>query len=385
MVDYQHEQQVAHTFALSYQRLNPADLADVLALACLVRAACFAPGEPIPRELLLATLDPQADQQLRADALRRLRELGLLQQQAEDNLILHPLLSALVQQVVGQPGTDGQAGLLDTAREVVEKIVQAEAERLNQTGQPEPLLAWQPQLRAVAEAAAARRSEAAAGLYNELGHHLWMLADYAGAQAAYARALAIDEALFGSDHPNVAIDANNLGSVLRDLGDLNGAQAALERALAIDQTHFGSDHLNIAIDANNLGMVLQDLGDLNGAQATYARALAIDEAHFGPTHPQVARDLNNLGLVLQALGDLEEARAAYARALAIDEAYFGPHHPKVAKYVNNLGLLLQELGDPSGARAVFERALAIFEQVLGPEHPHTRRVQRNLATLEQGV
>jgi tetratricopeptide (TPR) repeat protein len=385
MVDYKDEQQLAHTFALNYECLNPADPTDALALACLVRAACFAPDEPIPRELLLATLELRSDRQLQLDALRRLQELGLLQPAADDTLILHRLPGTLVQQAVGQAAADGQASPLDTAREAVAKVVQAEAERLNQTGRPEPLLAWQPQLWALAEAAAARRSEAAAGLYNELGHHLWMLADYAGARAAYAQALTLDETLFGSDHPTVAIDANNLGSVLRDLGDLHGAQTALQRALAIDEARSGPDHFNVAIDANNLGMVLQDLGDLSGAQAAYARALAIDEAYFGPTHPQVARDLNNLGMVLQALGNLDEARAAYVRALAIDEAYFGLHHPKVAKYINNLGLLMQELGDLSGARAVFERALAIFEQGLGTEHPHTRRVRRNLVNLEQGI
>jgi hypothetical protein len=57
--------------------------------------------------------------------------------------------------------------------------------------------------------------------------------DLAGARAAIERALAIDEAAFGPDHPNVVIRVNNLGSVLQDLGDLAGARVALERVLAI--------------------------------------------------------------------------------------------------------------------------------------------------------
>jgi Tetratricopeptide repeat len=35
---------------------------------------------------------------------------------------------------------------------------------------------------------------------------------------------------------------NNLGRVLRDLGDLAGARAAFERALAIWERVFGPDH-----------------------------------------------------------------------------------------------------------------------------------------------
>jgi len=51
-----HELNVQATFALSYQRLDPADPIDALAIAALARAAQLAPGEPFPRELLLATL-----------------------------------------------------------------------------------------------------------------------------------------------------------------------------------------------------------------------------------------------------------------------------------------------------------------------------------------
>ncbi len=41
-----HEQSVARTFALSYERLDTTDPTDKLAVALLARSACFAPGEP---------------------------------------------------------------------------------------------------------------------------------------------------------------------------------------------------------------------------------------------------------------------------------------------------------------------------------------------------
>jgi Tfp pilus assembly protein PilF len=53
--------------------------------------------------------------------------------------------------------------------------------------------------------------------------------------AATSRALAIREAVYGPDHPEVANDLYNLGIVLRELGDLSAARAALERALAIGE------------------------------------------------------------------------------------------------------------------------------------------------------
>jgi hypothetical protein len=47
------------------------------------------------------------------------------------------------------------------------------------------------------------------------------------------RTLAIDEAAYGADHPDVATDLNNLAQILWDLGDVAGARPLQERALAI--------------------------------------------------------------------------------------------------------------------------------------------------------
>ena len=92
----------------------------------------------------------------------------------------------------------------EAARAEVEQAVVKEADRLNQHGDPQPLLTWQPQLRAVAEAADRDDRPAAARLLNGLGFDLRIVADLAGAKAAVQRALDIDERTYGPDHPNVA-------------------------------------------------------------------------------------------------------------------------------------------------------------------------------------
>ena len=78
-----HEQDVARTFALSIDQLDVADVVDALAIALLNRAAHFAPGEPIPRDLLLSTAPAQTDDAEAAlqleDALQRLTDLGMLE------------------------------------------------------------------------------------------------------------------------------------------------------------------------------------------------------------------------------------------------------------------------------------------------------------------
>jgi len=231
-----------------------------------------------------------------------------------------------------------------------------------------------------------RRGEADA--LNNLGMVLQDLGDLAGAKENYERALEIDEAAFGSDHPRVARDVNNLGSVLHargfllhQRGDLEDAKRHLERALQIDQAVYGKDHPDVAIRLNNLGSVLYALGDLEDAKKHLERALQIDQAIYGPNHPNVATDLDNLGKVLHVLGDLEGAKQHYTRAIEIDEGVHGPDHPSVATSVNNLGAVLQDLGDLAGAEKYMRRALDIYERCLVYGHPWTQIARGNLERL----
>ena len=218
-------------------------------------------------------------------------------------------------------------------------------------------------------------------LLNQAGLYLRGRAEFARARACFERALKIDEAAYGPEHPNVAASVNNLGLVLRDQGELAGARACFERALKAAEAAYGPEHPNVATVVNNLGLVLIAQGDLGGARACFERALKIDEATYGPDHPNVARDVNNLGSVLEAQGDLAGARAYFEQALKIAEAAYGPEHPNVAAYVNNLGGVLKAQGDLTGARSCFERALKIDEAAYGPDHPEVATDVNNLGLV----
>jgi tetratricopeptide (TPR) repeat protein len=231
---------------------------------------------------------------------------------------------------------------------------------------------------AIAEANHGPDHPTVATYVNNLGDVLRDLGDLAGARSHFERALLIDEAVYGPDDPSVAVRANHLGEVMRALGDLAGARALLERALRIDEATLGPGHPEVARHVNNLGSVLQDLGELARARTLLERALLIDEAAYGPDHPTVAVDVNNLGTVLREQGDLDGAKAHLKRALRIDEAVYGPDHPSVALRVNNLGDVLRQLGDLDGAKAYLERALRIDQAVYGPDHP---RVAVDLSNL----
>ena len=79
---------------------------------------------------------------------------------------------------------------------------------------------------------------------------------------------------------------------------LGEAEPLMRRALAIDEASYGPDHPDVAIDLNNLAQLLQATNRLGEAEPLMRRALAIDEASYGPDHPNVAIDLNNLASLL---------------------------------------------------------------------------------------
>jgi tetratricopeptide (TPR) repeat protein len=370
-----HEAHVGRTFALSLDRLDPASTADALALKLLVRAAWFAPGEPIPRPLLLQSAEIDSSDMAAAldgeDALQRLIDLGLLEVDDRGNPLMHRLVAAWARSVAEA----------DVGRVAVEATMIAEAIRLNEIRSPAPLRAWQAHLRLVTDRASGRQDGMAARLCEEMGLHLWQEGDYAGGRPYLERAVALQGTVSGPEHPATARSLNSLGCLLGAQGDYPAARSAYERSLGIREKALGPEHSDTAQSLNDLGWLLVRQGDPAGARPCFEQALSIREKVLGPDHQDTAQSLNNLGGLLEDQGDLAGARAYYERSLAILKKVLGPDHPNTAFSLSNLGWLLSQQGDLAGASAYYERALAIREKGLGLDHPDTGRSLLGLGVL----
>jgi tetratricopeptide (TPR) repeat protein len=148
---------------------------------------------------------------------------------------------------------------------------------------------------------------------------------------------------------------------LRSQGRHAEALPLYQRVLRIDEAVYGPDHHQVAVDLNYVGRALSVLGRHVEALSLHERALRIDEAVYGPDHPQMANDLNDVGRELSALGRHVEALPLQERALRIHEAAYGPDHPRVAVYLNDVGRELLAPGRSAEALALQERALRIDE------------------------
>ena len=366
-----HDLDVGKTFAVSMRRLDASDRTDELARALLASAAFFAPGEPIPADLLVATLSEQPDDLDLEDALARLAELGLINLEGSGDPVIHRLVACYADAELADSQTQPR----------VEDAILSKAIALNKAGYPKPLLAWQAHLRVITNRAVEREDEQAAGLCNTLGDHLQSVASYGQARPYYEQALAIWKKVLGNQHPHTSLSLNNLGYLLQAMGELEAARPYYEQALAIWMKVSGDQHPHTALSLNNLGYLLRAMGELEAARPYFEQALAIWKKVLGDQHPHTAQSLNNLGALLNSMGELEAARPYYEQALAIRKKVLGDQHPDTAQSLNNLGYLLQAMGELEAARPYYEQALAIWKKVLGDQHPDTALSLNNLGGL----
>lgn len=410
----QYHASVAITWQTSFEQLTPS------ARRLLQRLAWLAPA-PIPTTLLDVPI-PSEDADLRK-ALVELEALSLTR--FSDNggsFTVHRLVQAVTQQ---DQATDPDHARLAEALQWVDDAF---------VGEPQDVRSW-PTLEPLANHATKVADHGVergltrpcARLLNEVGVLLYSKAQYADAEPLMRRALGIDEARLGPDHPTVAASLSNLASLLQETGHLTDAELLMRRALAVaeanfgpdhpkvairlsnlaqlllatnrfteaeplmrralkvDEINFGPDHYKVAIRLNNLAQLLKTTERLAEAEPLMHRALKIDEATFGLVHPNVAIRLNNLAQLLQATNRLPYAETLMRRALAIDEASFSSVHPNVARDLNNLARLLEDTSRPTEAEPLMRRALRIFITSLGPNHPNSQLVTRNYISLLQDL
>jgi tetratricopeptide (TPR) repeat protein len=374
-----HDLNVRATFELSYDRLNKHDPTDALAIAALARAACLAPGEPFPRELLLATLgEATEDEEIaaqRADAIRRLVALGLVEDTAGATLRVHRLIVAFAQVA----STD------DTVITDVEDVLMTHAYQIGALGYPVALLSILVHVRHVIKHALESDDLHAAPLFAILGYYLRRSGRYAEARPLFERALEIRERVLGADHPQTATSLNNLAALFKNQGAYAEARPLIERALAITKNILGPDHPQTASSLNNLALLLDIQGDHADALPLFEQALEIRERMFGVDHPQTATSLNNIAALFAKQGDYTRAQPLYERAMHIREHVLGSQHPDTAASLSSLAALLHAQGDVATAQQYYERALSICEIALGSNHPKTAQNLQRLAILLQDI
>ena len=191
-----HDLSLLQTFARSWEHVQDANTQNLF-IAC----GYCAPNTPIPAAILQAALGEEND--ACDECLNDLLSLGLL----KEGTSIHPLLAQFALKL------DIDHKLLKEFSDALGEIAARTNKEEAQSGVYSLFTPILPHVRNVAEHSEKQGLDAAGLLWNELGVHIKILADYAGAKAAYERALKILEKFLPPNHPSIKIVRGNLESL----------------------------------------------------------------------------------------------------------------------------------------------------------------------------
>jgi non-specific serine/threonine protein kinase/serine/threonine-protein kinase len=204
--------------------------------------------------------------------------------------------------------------------------------------------------------------------------------DLTAADGHYARAMTIRESLLGRDHPLVARVAFGIGRLRWQQGRLDESDAAYRRALAIDEGT-SLDSAEMARDLTGLAVVQWQRKQYVQAETLMRRSIDLQSRRLGPDHSDLAPALNNLGGLYWTMGRYTDALPLYERVRKTFERTLDPSHPDVAAVYNNLAETYWKLGRFDEAEPLFRRSLAIKESRLSPDNTKLAITLHGLAGL----
>ena len=306
---------VLTTWDTTVEQLSPEGLA-------LLRQLSWLAPEPIPRSILPDGLAQDALAELAGFSLAKFEEGG-------GRFRIH----RLVQDVTRERQSGEEKDLsLRSMLEIFNKV---------ESGNPQDVKSWtvwdplRPHLSSVTTYADQYGiADPTTSLMNQLGVLLLAKASYGDAEPLMRRALAIDEASYGPDHPRVAGDLNNLAQLLQDTNRLTEAEPLMQRALAIDEASYGPDHPNVARDLNNLALLLRATNRLDDAEPLMQRHLVIlfkFTRSTGHVHPLLKQACANYRALLQAMDLSDEDVSQRLLSLGEDAGFdTGTYQPLLA-------------------------------------------------------
>jgi CHAT domain-containing protein len=199
------------------------------------------------------------------------------------------------------------------------------------------------------------------------------------AEKTYQRALQIQTARFGANHPELSSSLSGLASIAFDQGKYFEAEKLYRQIVTIQEKLPGANLQNLARNLDNLGSVNQMLGRLDEGENATRRALALFARLFGTNHPDYALCLNNLAVIEHRRGKFAEARELYSKVITNYEKNYGASHPLLAPVLCNAARLCNDAQAYDEAEELERDALAIVQKSYPPEHPEITKSLNNLS------
>jgi len=193
---------------------------------------------------------------------------------------------------------------------------------------------------------------------------------YAVAHDLLVRVLAIEQSVYGADHPELGKTLHDLATTEARLGKYDDALAHLDRARAIFVAAYGERNVLVGETYISIASALAQSGKHEQARPQFEKAYATLSAVLPPDHASIAAVEEGLGVNLAQLDDCKAAIPHHEHAIAILDR-IGRGGPDLANELINLGTCLSDVGRLADARQALDRGLAGMDAAGMPEVDHS--------------
>ena len=233
----------------------------------------------------------------------------------------------------------------------------------------------------------ARRSSPGANLRYALssrGIALLKFGDDGQAIEIYRELLKVSMTELGGQHVAVADAYLGLARAYRHQGYLQNAEDFAAQALAIDRAIFPTDHPRVAADLAEVASVASEQREFKRALDYRREVVRMTRAVYGDSHPNVAAALANLGESLNAVGDYDAAVRTFRESHHLFVGEFGESHWCAVTVQSNLGFSLGRSGELRGGIAELDQAITRIKALSEPSFGLLARAyeQRILLALD---
>lgn len=203
------------------------------------------------------------------------------------------------------------------------------------------------------------------------------LGRYGEGEQLMRNALDIDATAYTRPHMHLAWHLNDLGNVLMLEGKLDDAAAAYAKSIAVNQALAPAGALNEAVSLANLARVRFRQGAYAEAETGFRDAVDRKQRLLGADYADNGRgyDRANLAEILVARGRLDEARTLADEALADARQRHRDAHPDTAFALTVQAELAAAAGDAPGAAAHAKAAVDQYAALADPQSEKATRAR----------
>lgn len=229
----------------------------------------------------------------------------------------------------------------------------------------------------------AKNDDRAAAAWRHLGAVMLATADYAEADNALQRALAMLEKRHGRDSSMLTGTLNNLGAMYTKMRQHDKAGATIERAIKLAGHSSPGSSLSIPVYQMNLAIVRTGEKRYAEAEALLLESQASKALLLGADHAEMSFGLHALGRLYKSQQRYAEALPHLQRAFALREQDGTYSGRLMAEVLQDLGDVYLELGQYAQAEPLLSRALTLRSAIQREQHPELTETRRSLAELRR--